>query len=190
MPKFVTTGNMDEYVRGNTIELPKDAVMTHSAIDAAKSRGLKMVTVADDEKDIIASVTEVVAERLKARGISPTAEDIKAIVPKVLSVVNEQGYSVCSKAGSESHAILTAFGRDSVGVVAAIAAVLSEHRVSILDMNQRILQEFFSLNMILDISKADCDFETLREHLDAVAASKAIRIATQLETIFRYMHRV
>lgn len=190
MPEFVTTVNLDEFVRGDRIELPKDAIMTHSALDAAKARGLRTVTVTEDDREVIASVTEVVVERLKARGISPTADEIRAIVPKVLSVVNEQGYTVCSRTGSESHAILTAFGRDSVGVVAAIAAVISGHGVSILDMNQRILQEFFSLNMILDISRADCGFEDLRAHLESVAAEKGIRVATQLETIFRYMHRV
>lgn len=190
MATFITTGNLDDFVKGDTIQLPRGAIMTHSAIDAAKARHLKTVTASDDEQEVIASITEVVAERLAARGISPTPEDIKSIVPKVLSMVSEQGYAACSRSGSENHAILTAFGRDSVGVVASVAAVLSDHGVSILDMNQRILQEFFSLNMILDISKSDCGFDRLREHLEAVAADKGIRIVTQLETIFRYMHRV
>jgi ACT domain-containing protein len=191
MAKVITTQNLDEYISGNDLLVPRGSMLTHAARESAVSRGLKIADAVNDDESLLRLVTEVAAERLKARGVTPTREELASLVPKVIETIENRGYPACAQFNSGSgNVVLTAFGRDSFGIIAAITAVLAQSNISILDMNQRILQEFFSLVMILDMKKASVDFDTLRQKLDSVAGEKGIRIVTQLETIFKYMHRV
>ncbi|MCL1896955.1 MAG: ACT domain-containing protein, partial [Clostridiales bacterium] len=48
--------------------------------------------------------------------------------------------------------IVTVIGQDRVGIIAAVAKALADNRVNILDISQTILQEFFTMIMIVDIS--------------------------------------
>lgn len=191
MAKVITTQNLDEYTTGQELIIPRGAILTHSAREAAVARKLRLIEGRNDDESLMRMVTEIAAERLKARGITPTREELAALVPKVIETIENRGYPACAQSGTASgNVVLTAFGRDSFGIIAAITAVLAECNISILDMNQRILQEFFSLVMILDLNRANVDFDTLRQRLDKVAEAKSIRIVTQLESIFKYMHRI
>ena len=51
-------------------------------------------------------------------------------------------------------AIVTVVGRDQVGIIAAVCALLSEKNVNVLDISQTILQEYFTMIMLVDTSAA------------------------------------
>lgn len=86
--------------------------------------------------------------------------------------------------------ILASFGLNRPGIVAAISAVLAENLCSIEDMTQRIMQEFYTLIMIVDIGACKADFATLSEKLKGVEEKLGVTILAQHEDVFRYMHRV
>jgi ACT domain-containing protein len=69
---------------------------------------------------------------------------------------------------SRKRIIVASFGLNRPGIVASISAVLAENLCSIEDMSQRIMQEFYTLIMIVDITPCKADFATLSEKLKAI----------------------
>ena len=54
-------------------------------------------------------------------------------------------------------AIVTVIGRDQVGITAAVCSLLAQHQINILDISQTVLQEYFTMVMLVDqIGRASC----------------------------------
>ena len=87
-------------------------------------------------------------------------------------------------------AIVTVIGRDRVGIIAAVCALLSEKNVNVLDISQTILQEYFTMIMLVDVSKATVPFAQLKEELAAAGTERELDIRIQREDIFNAMHRL
>lgn len=86
--------------------------------------------------------------------------------------------------------IITVVGKDTVGIIAAVCTYLAENQVNILDINQSILQDFFTMMMIVDINNCNVPFDELRNGLNAVGEQKGVMIKCQKEEIFNQMHRI
>ena len=87
-------------------------------------------------------------------------------------------------------AIVTVIGRDQVGIIAAVCTRLSEHRVNVLDISQTILQEYFTMIMLVDVSGADVPFAELRDDLAETGAARGLDIRIQREDTFQAMHEL
>ncbi len=87
-------------------------------------------------------------------------------------------------------AIVTVIGKDQVGIIAAVCALLSQHKVNVLDISQTILQEYFTMIMLVDASDADLPFAELAGVLEAAGREKGLVIHAQREDIFNAMHRI
>ena len=87
-------------------------------------------------------------------------------------------------------AIVTVTGKDTTGIIGKICTCLAENNVNILDINQSILQGFFTMMMIVDINNCNVPFSELRDGLTAVGESKGVEIKCQKEEIFNQMHRI
>ena len=90
----------------------------------------------------------------------------------------------------KTRVIIAAFGKDRPGVGAALTGVLTEHNCSIEDISQTLLQDFFSMIMIVNIEGSTVDFATLVERLKATETQLGMKVYTMHEDIFRYMHRI
>ena len=86
--------------------------------------------------------------------------------------------------------IVTVIGEDKVGIIAAVSTALAENQVNILDISQTILQEFFTMIMVVDISKSKLGIVELQDALEALGKKIGMRIQAQHEDIFRFMHRI
>ncbi|MBC8079729.1 MAG: ACT domain-containing protein [Gorillibacterium sp.] len=86
--------------------------------------------------------------------------------------------------------IITVLGKDTVGIIAKVCTYLAEHNVNILDISQTIVQDYFNMMMIVDISKTTRSFETIVEDLQDVGKSIGVEIKIQHEDIFNIMHRI
>ncbi len=91
---------------------------------------------------------------------------------------------------SSNRIIVSVLGKDKVGLIAPVTAVLAENGVNILDISQTILQEFLAMIIIADMSSARVDLTTLKEQLDAKGAELGVQIGAQHEDVFLYMHRI
>jgi ACT domain-containing protein len=87
-------------------------------------------------------------------------------------------------------AVITAFGKDSTGLVAGVTRVLAENNVNIEDLGQTVMQDLFAMILLVDISRAKCDFESLQKKLSAEGKKLGLQVLIQHKDIFEYMHRV
>ena len=58
-------------------------------------------------------------------------------------------------------AIVTVIGKDQVGIIARVCALLSQQGVNVLDISQTILQEYFTMIMLVDAEGAKVPFAEL-----------------------------
>ncbi|AXI25637.1 MAG TPA: ACT domain-containing protein [Pyrodictiaceae archaeon] len=86
--------------------------------------------------------------------------------------------------------VITVTGKDRVGIVAKIASTLAENNVNILDIRQSLMEDLFTMIMLVDISKSKSDFEELVKKLDKVGEEIGVKVIVQHEDIFKYMHRI
>lgn len=87
-------------------------------------------------------------------------------------------------------AFVTVIGHDRVGIIAAICTLLAEKTVNILDISQTILQENFTMVMLVDASGCTVSFEELAEQLGTLGRELNLSIRIQREEIFNAMHRI
>lgn len=87
-------------------------------------------------------------------------------------------------------AIVTVIGKDQVGIIAAVCALLSEKNVNVLDISQTILQDYFTMIMLVDAAASTVPFAQLREDLAAAGQERGLDIRIQREDIFNAMHRI
>ncbi|MGI6144275.1 MAG: ACT domain-containing protein [Clostridia bacterium] len=86
--------------------------------------------------------------------------------------------------------IVTVVGQDKVGIIAGVSGILAENCVNILDISQTILQDFFTMIMIVDISQAKVDLQQLQNLLKEKGEQIGVKINAQHEDIFKFMHRI
>lgn len=89
-----------------------------------------------------------------------------------------------------SRVIVTVLGKDKVGIIANVTQVLANSSANILDISQTILQEFFTMIMIVDTAKCTIDFITLEERLTELGKEMGLEIKAQREDVFQFMHRI
>lgn len=55
-------------------------------------------------------------------------------------------------------AIVTVIGKDHVGIIADVTALLAQYGVNVLDISQTVLQEYFTMIMLVDASQCTVPF--------------------------------
>ena len=66
-------------------------------------------------------------------------------------------------------AFLTVIGRDKVGIVAAISDELFKLNVNIIDITQTLMDEFFTMVVMVDLEKSPKSFEEIKQALQKEA---------------------
>lgn len=89
----------------------------------------------------------------------------------------------------QRRAVVSVIGKDQVGIISKVTTVISENNVNILDISQTILQDFFTMMMLVDITQKK-NLDELRQQLDQLGNELNLKINIQLEEIFQSMHRV
>ena len=87
-------------------------------------------------------------------------------------------------------AIITVIGKDKVGIIYGVTKILADNNINILDISQTILQDMFTMMMIVDIENASNSFEGLSANLENEGKALGVDIRIQLESIFESMHRI
>ena len=87
-------------------------------------------------------------------------------------------------------AIVTVVGVDKIGIIAGVSKTLAECNVNIMDISQTILQDYFTMMMLVDLSKIEMTLEELNEQLQQTGTDLGVSIRLQHEEIFRSMHRI
>lgn len=86
--------------------------------------------------------------------------------------------------------IITVVGKDTVGIIAKVCTYLADNNINILDISQTIVQGYFNMMMVTDASKAEKEFGTVAEELEAIGEEIGVMIRCQRAEIFEKMHRL
>ncbi|WP_141431368.1 ACT domain-containing protein [Bacillus sp. 03113] len=90
---------------------------------------------------------------------------------------------------SQRRAVVSVIGKDQVGIIAKVTTILSENHINILDISQTILQDFFTMMMLVDVSNTE-NLDHLQKQFNEIGEELNLKINIQLEEIFKAMHRV
>ncbi len=87
-------------------------------------------------------------------------------------------------------AIITVVGHDTVGIIASVCTYLADQNINILDINQTIVNGYFNMMMITDVSDAKQEFSDMVSGLEEIGKKVGVTIHCQREDIFDRMHRI
>lgn len=87
-------------------------------------------------------------------------------------------------------AIVTVIGPDRIGIIAEICTLLAQKGVNIVDIQQTVMQEFFTMNMLVDTTAMPGSFEDLQNALKSKGEAMNLSIRIQREDIFTAMHQL
>ena len=87
-------------------------------------------------------------------------------------------------------AIVTVIGKDRVGITAAGCALLAQHNINILDISQTVLQDYFTMVMLVDTAACTASIGEMADLLEQAGKEQELSIRIQREDIFNAMHRI
>lgn len=85
---------------------------------------------------------------------------------------------------------ITVLGEDKAGIIYRVTSVLFENNINILDINQTLIEGYFTMVMLVDLSKMKTDFLELKNDLENKAKEIGVVIKLQREDIFTSMHQI
>ena len=88
------------------------------------------------------------------------------------------------------NAIIAVIGQDKMGILAKISAVCAENNANIEDVTQRVMQKYFTMIMLTDISDLSCDFEVFSKKVQDTGNDMGMTVHVMHEDIFNSMHRI
>ena len=87
-------------------------------------------------------------------------------------------------------AIVTVVGLDRVGIIGEICTLLAGLQVNIVDISQTVMQDYFTMIMLVDMSRSGKTFDEIGDVLAQKEAETGLSIRIQREDIFHAMHRI
>ena len=87
-------------------------------------------------------------------------------------------------------AIVTVIGKDKVGITAAVCSLLAQNNINILDITQTVLQEYFTMVMLVDTAACTKSIGDMADILHKAGEEQELSIRIQREDIFNAMHRI
>lgn len=143
-------------------------------------------------EELIYRITRAVYGRLGASADERTVEALVMDVYRAVEPALKEGGGG-PKGGAEGRAdrlIVSVFGTDHPGIVAAVSQILAEAGCSIIDINQTVVQGKFAMVIISDISRAGESVAALKDRFRGEGDRLGVRIYAQREDLFNAMHRV
>lgn len=87
-------------------------------------------------------------------------------------------------------AIVSVFAKDSKGITAYVTSLLAQKEINILDISQTLMQEYFAMIMLVDLTDCTLPFDELIRFLKEKGEECALDIHIQRQDIFEAMHRI
>ena len=87
-------------------------------------------------------------------------------------------------------AVVTVTGKDKIGIIAAASAECSRHGANIIDISQTVMQDYFAMIMLVDISTLNVSFADFAEEMKKSGEELGVDIRAMHEDIFNAMHTI
>lgn len=87
-------------------------------------------------------------------------------------------------------AVVTVTGKDKKGIIAKVSSFLAEKGINVEDISQTILQDYFAMIMLVDISDLKAELSELAKECEELGREIGMSIRMQHEAIFNAMHNI
>ncbi len=87
-------------------------------------------------------------------------------------------------------AVITVTGKDTVGIMSYVSTFCAEHSANIIDVSQTVLQDIFTMAMMVDMSGCNIPFAEFKDKIGVGGKDKGLVIHVMHEDIFGAMHRI
>ena len=154
------------------------------------------------DEELIYRITRAVYGRLGAEADERAVENLVTDIYRAIEPVVGGGNGAGGRGGAEgaaagegaegsaSRLVVSVFGVDHPGIVAAVAQVLADTECSIIDINQTVVRGKFAMVIIADAARAGQSVAELKERFRAEGDRLGVRIYAQREDLFNAMHRI
>lgn len=85
-------------------------------------------------------------------------------------------------------AVVTVVGKDKVGIIARVSTLFYENNINILDISQTIMQDMFTMIMLVELEKES--LKQINDELMKLADELGLSIHLQNQKLFDSMHRI
>lgn len=143
-------------------------------------------------------IRQLAEEAVRQLGESATPQAVEQVVKEALERIGQsapkpaqplpEAHRAYPQAGNRI--IITAFGKNRTGILAGITTVLARHNCDIIDLTQKLMQDFFTIMLLVDISACKLDFEGIKGEMIKEGEQLNLKVIIQHEEIFNAMHRV
>lgn len=132
-------------------------------------------------------IRDITLEAIKELGENASQQNVKEVVEQAIQSLSD---SIPTTISSTGQVILTAFGLNKPGVIAAITTALGKANCDISDLSQKLMGDFFTMILIVDTSNSNLSLSDIQTEMKTISDEMNIKIMLQHEEIFRSMHRV
>lgn len=87
-------------------------------------------------------------------------------------------------------AVISVVGHDTVGIIAKLTTMIAEHNVNILDISQKVMQDYFTMILLTDVENLDVKFGEFADLASKFGDEIGVSIRVQHEDAFNSMHRI
>lgn len=87
-------------------------------------------------------------------------------------------------------AVITIIGADKIGIVHKVTGLMEEFNLNIIDISQTVMDKYFTMVMLIDLSKSKEDFDQIVEAFDKLGKEIGMDIKIQHQDIFDAMHQI
>ena len=77
-----------------------------------------------------------------------------------MSIYSIRERKICVKA------IISVIGVDQIGIIAEVSTLLAEEKVNIVDISQTILDDYFTMTMLVELDSLEIPLEELKKELN------------------------
>lgn len=87
-------------------------------------------------------------------------------------------------------AVITIIGADKIGIVHKVTGLMEKFNLNIIDISQTVMDKYFTMVMLIDLSKSKEDFDQIVEAFDKLGKEIGMEIKIQHQDIFDAMHQI
>ena len=88
------------------------------------------------------------------------------------------------------NAIIAVIGQDQLGILAKISGVCANNNANVINVSQSIMQNYFAMILLAEISELSCGFDDFSKKLNAAGEEIGMKVHVMHEDIFNSMHTV
>lgn len=86
--------------------------------------------------------------------------------------------------------VISVVGKDQVGILAKVSGKCYQHHANIIDVSQKVMQDYFTMIMIVEWNRSNEDFHQFISEMDHFGEEMNLKIHVMHQDIFNSMHTI